>query len=191
MSTVDTLIQASEVVNQGIVRGAPIGNRFDASQIAPNIAEGERRFLKNFINSEFFADLLAEKNATPCNYNIDIGPIVQAFPTNTAYETLWTQWLFPYLSKTSLFESITWIVIQIGSNGAFLNNTQFGENIGIAGLKQVKDDLLQSIEGVQPSIIKFLCDNKTDYPLWDYTGYCDDCDNSKNKIGRNAGFVLR
>ena len=50
MSTVDTLIQASEVVNQGIVRGAPMGNRFDASQIAPNIAEGERRFLKNFIN---------------------------------------------------------------------------------------------------------------------------------------------
>jgi len=191
MSTVDTLIQAAEVVNQGIVRGAPLGNRFDASQISPNIAEGERRFLKNFINAAFFTDLLAQKNPVPSNYNADIGPIVLAFPSNAAYETLWTQWLYPYLSKTSLFESMNWIVIQIGSNGAFLNNTTFGENIGIKGLKQVKDDLLQSIEGVQPSIINFLCENKADYPLWDSTGYCDDCDSSKNKIGRNGGFVLR
>ena len=82
MSTVITLIQAEEVVNQGIVKGSPLSNRFDASQIAFNIPEAERRFLKTFINSEFFDNLVAEKNPIPSNYNPDLGPIVLAYPTN-------------------------------------------------------------------------------------------------------------
>ena len=191
MSTVITLIQAEEVVNQGILKGSPLSSRFDASQIAPNIAEGERRFLKTFINEEFFDDLIAEKNPTPSNYNPDLGLIVLAFPNQADYELLWTQHLFPYLSRTSYYESLDGIVIQVGSNGAFLNDTQFGTNVGIQGLKYMKDAALEWLNGRQPDIITFLCENEAEYPLFDRTGHCADCDNLKNKTGRNAGFVLR
>lgn len=191
MSTIITLIQAAEVVNQGIVKGAPLGNRFDASQIAPNISEAERRFLKTFINQDFFNDLVAQKNTAPSNYNSDLGPIVLAYPTNTEYETLWTQWLFPYLSKASVHESLDTVGLIIGSNGVFFNESQFTQNAGLSGITYLKDSLMETLKDLQPAIIKFLCDNKADYPLFDSEKYCDDCGDKENSIGRNAGFVLK
>ena len=191
MSTVITLIQAEEVVNQGIVKGAPLSSRFDASQISPNISEAEDRFLKTFINKDFYDDLVAEKNPTPSNYNPDLGALVQAYPTNALYETLWTQKLFPYLSRACYHESLDNIVIQVDSNGAFVNQTEYGENIGVSGLKFLKDSALQTLEGMKPRVIKFLCDNKADYPLWDSEKYCGECEESKNDLGRTGGFVFK
>jgi hypothetical protein len=199
MSTVTTLIKAEEIVNQGIFKGAPIGSRFDANLISPNIAQAELRFLKTavspktsgFINSAFYDDLIAEKNVNPCNYNIDLGAIVQAFPTNAAYETLWTQWLFPFLSKASVYESLDNIIIQVGSRGAFINGGGMGENIGISGLKHLKDSFMESLVGYKPFIVNFLCENKTVYPLWDDTGFCSECDDSSTSSGRTAGFVFK
>ena len=115
--------------------------------------------------------------------------IVLAYPSDPLYETLWTQWFFAFLSKASYYESLDGIVIQVASNGAFLNSTEFGENIGIKGLKYLKDTAMQDLIGYKPFIVKFLCDNKEDYPLWDDTGFCSECDNPNN-TGRNAGFVF-
>jgi len=184
MSTVITLIQAEEVVNQGIVKGSPLSSRFDASQISPNIEEAERRFFKTFINDEFYNDLVAQKNPTPSNYNNDLGPIVLAYPNNALYETLWTQKFFSYLSRACYHESLDNIVVQIGSNGAFVNDTEYGQNVGISGLKFLKDSALQTLEGMQPSIIKYLCDNKANYPLWNSEEYCGECSDNKRQNRR-------
>jgi len=191
MSTVITLIQAEEVVNQGIVKGSPLSSRFDASQISPNIEEAERRFFKTFINDEFYNDLVAQKNPTPSNYNNDLGPIVLAYPNNALYETLWTQKFFSYLSRACYHESLDNIVVQIGSNGAFVNDTEYGQNVGISGLKFLKDSALQTLEGMQPSIIKYLCDNKANYPLWNSEEYCGECSDNKSDLGRTGGFVFK
>jgi len=191
MSTETTLIQAAEVVNQGILKGSPLSSRFDASQISPNIGEAERRFFKTFINDEFYNDLVAEKNPTPSNYNSDLGALVEAFPTNADYETLWKEKFFPFLSRACYHESLDNIVIQIGSNGGFVNHTEYGDNVGIKGLKFLKDSALQTLEGMQPDIIKYLCDNKDKYPLWDAEPYCGECDQTKSDLGRTGGFVFR
>jgi len=191
MSTETTLIQAEEVVNQGILKGSPLSSRFDASQISPNIAEGERRFFKTFINVEFYDALVNQKNPVPSNYNPDLGPIVLAYPTNADYETLWKEKFFPFLSRACYHESLDNIVIQIGSNGGFVNHTEYGDNVGIKGLKFLKDSALQTLEGMTPDIIKYLCDNKDKYPLWDAEPYCGECDKSKSDLGRTGGFVFR
>lgn len=190
MSTVTTIIQAAEVVNQGILKGSPLSSRFDASQISPNIAEAERRFLKTFINPEFYDNLISEKNTLPSNYNPDLGAIVLAYPTNALYETLWTQKLFPYLSRAAYHESLDGIVVQIGSNGAFVNHTDYGDNVGIKGLKFLKDSALQTLEGMKPDIVKYLCDNKASYPLWDHEPFCGDCEDSSSELGRTLGFIF-
>ena len=83
------------------------------------------------------------------------------------------------------------IVVQIGSNGAFVNDTEFGQNVGISGLKFLKDSALQTLEGMKPSIIEFLCKNKENYPLWDSEPYCDDCHDQKTDQGRTGGFVFK
>jgi hypothetical protein len=134
MSTVLTLIKAEEIVNQGIAKATPQYSRFDANKFAPNIAQAELRFLKSsispsssgFVNSEFFDDLLAQKNSIPSCYNPQLGGIVKAYPNNADYETLWTQWLLPYLSKAAYYESLEGIVMNFNNNGVHLIDTQHG-----------------------------------------------------------------
>ena len=189
MSTVTTLIQAAEIVNTGIVSATPLNKRFDASKIAPSIHLAEDRFFKTFVCTAFYDDLIAQKNPTPSNYNIKLGAIVLAYPSNADYEKLWTQYFLPYLSRAVYLVALPDIVIQTGSNGLFVNSTEFGENLGIKGLSFMQDTQLQNLDGRKPIIIKYLCDNKALFPLFCTEGICtDDCGDPIPQEGRDLGI---
>jgi len=190
MSTVITLIQPKEIVNSGIVKAVPLNVRFDASILSPNIYLAEDRFLKTFICKAFYDDLVAQKNPTPSNYNAALGAIVQAYPLLPVYEFLWTEYILPYLSMAVYFQSIPDITVQSGSNGLFENNTDFGQNIGISGMKYVMDLKLQTIESRKAIIIKYLCDNKDLFPLFCYKEVCGDCGENKQSEGINLGVIF-
>jgi hypothetical protein len=189
MSTVRTLIKANEIVNQGILKAAPLSNRFDASLLASHLDMAETRFLKTFINDAFFKDLLLQRNANQINYNIKIGPIEVGFPTNADYEELFSQYLYPYIARSTVYEAYPFIAVQIGSNGLFLNDAGYGQNSGVKTMNLYRDSMLQTLNGSKPLIIDFLCANKDKYPLWDDTKFCRDC-NKKEVEGRNIGFVF-
>lgn len=192
MATVTTLIQAAEIVNTGIVTAAPLNSRFDASKIAGVIHLAEDRFLRPIINKTFYDDLLANKNSTPSNYNIDLGPLVEAFPTVAAYETLWKQYLLPFLSRAVYFVALPEIVLQSGSNGLFLNNTEFSNNSGIDGLKFMQDTQLQHLEKRRPFIIEYLCDNKATFTLFEdkICPCCEETDCTETGSASDLGIVL-
>jgi len=193
MSTVITLIQPSEVVNQGIFKGAPYNNRFDQSLVAPNIHLAEDRFLKTFICKAFYDDLVAEKNATPSNYNADLGALVQAYPSNAAYETLWTQYLLPYLSRAVLCLTLPSVTLQVSSQGVMTNNSEYAQNSGLSGMKFLMDNELRNTEERKPIIIKFLCDNEASYPLFCRSNFCGSDDYNEddfNKPKRNVGLIF-
>lgn len=175
MSTATTLIRASEVVNQGIVKGAPIGNRFDASLLAPNVYVAELNYLKPIIYGDFLNDLLSTRNPNDCNYNSSIGGIVEAFPNNAEYETLWKEKLFPFLSRAVYLYSLPSIVMQANSTGVEIYPSQFGQSVGTRGLKILQDIERNTLTTLKDDIVKFLCDNKGDYPLWESEKFCEDC----------------
>lgn len=190
MSTATTLIRASEVVNQGILKGAPIGQRFDASLLAPNIYIAEIKHLKDIINDVFFDDLLSKRNTNDCNYNPPNGSIVECFPNNPNYETLWREKLFPYLSRASYLESIGSIVLQTRSQGVELYNSVSGQNTGIDGWKVIENRERNILTTLRNDLIKFLCKNKDQYPLWDSDDFCSKCEDSKPKKSNfNLGIV--
>ncbi len=191
MSTVRTLITAIEIVNQGIVKAAPISNRFDASILAPQIDLAEQRFLKTFINVEFYNNLLVQRTADEINYNADIGTIKIAYPTNADYEELFTQYLYPYICRSVIYESYPYIAIQTASNGMILDSPSYGENAGIKTMQTYRDTILQTLEGSKVVVLKYLCENKDKYPLWDDKPYCNECSEKPIEEGRNAGFVFR
>lgn len=191
MSTVTTLIQPKEIVNAGIVKASPLNARFDASIIAPVIHLAEDRFLKTFICSEFYEDLISQKNPIPSNYNDKLGPIVQAYPSNADYEFLWTEYLLAYLSRCSYYMALPDIAVQTGSNGLFVNNTEFGQNIGVDGIKFKRDIELQNIEGRKPIILKYLCDNSEKYPLFNTEGICKECCHDCKEGNCNKHSVLQ
>ena len=192
MSTVRTLITAFEIVNQGIVKAAPLSNRFDASVLAPQMDTAEQRFLKLFINPEFYEDLKAQRTTNEIQYNADLnnGSTQIAFPNNPDYEELFTQYLYPYICRSVVYESYPYIVTQTASNGMFENQPSWGQNSGVKTMQVYRDTMLQTLEGTKPLIIKFLCENKDKYPLWDSEKHCDEC--KKEKIeGRKTGFVFK
>ncbi len=198
MSTVTTLIQPTEIVDAGIMKAAPLSSRFDASQIAPWIHFAEKRFLlepKSFMCVEFYDDLLLQKNPVPSQYNSELGALVQAYPSNADYELLWTQHLLPYLSLASVYCSLPFIAVQTGSNGLFVNNTEFSSNKGNEGMKVMQDTILQNLDDAKACMINFLCKNKANYPLFcsDKICHCDeDCDGCENHgtEGRDLGIIF-
>jgi hypothetical protein len=190
MATTITLIQPKEVINAGQFKAAPLNARFDQSVIAPYVAFAEDRFLKPFVCAAFYDDLIAEKNATPSNYNIALGAIVQAFPNNSDYEFLWKEYLLPYLSMAVAFQSLPFIAVQAGSNGMFENNTTFGQNIGYQGTKYYMDLMLKTIEDRQVKIKEYLCDNKSLFPLFCYEDVCESCKEDNDFEGSSLGLII-
>ncbi len=189
MSTVTTLIQPSEIINAGIVKAAPLNSRFDAQLLSPWVYFAESRFLlqpKSFMCQEFYDDLIAQKNATPSNYNAALGPLVQAYPTNAEYEALWTQYLLPYLSLCVFYTALPYINKQTGSNGSYFNDSQYATQVRLEGSRTLQDETLQNINDAKARLVKFLCDNSEDYPLFCTDGVCKDCCDDCKKHGKEC-----
>jgi hypothetical protein len=171
MSTSTTLIQPQEVVNDGILNGGPISDRFDAALLSAHVKPAEIRFLRPLLCEAFYLDLIKEKTNLISNYNALICPVVEAYgPTKPVYEKLWQEYILPFLSYAVLYQSAPFIGTQIGSNGIFAMNTQFSETQGIAGAKYIQDTLLNTIEILKEELRRHLCENVALYPL-----FCNDC----------------
>lgn len=171
-----TLIQPSEIVNGGIVRPIPITARFDSQLLAPHVQGAELKFIKPKLCADLYNDMIAQKNPTPSNYNPDVGPIVQAFPGNANYETLWTEYLLALDSYAVMFTALPFISVQTGTNGLYLNDSQFGENAGLKGSKYLQDALLSNqIEPICEAMLDYLCNNAANYPLFKSDLKCKDC----------------
>ena len=199
-----TLIKPSEVINGGVVRSTPLNSRFDQQLLAAHIKIAEERFVIDVLCADLYDDMVAQQNTSESNYNINIGPIVQKFPANAAYETLWVEHLLYYTSNAVLYQALPNIAIQIGSNGLFLNAGNMAENAGVKGLTFWQDTIQQSLDVKRQTIENFLCSNQSDYTLYlDYK--CDNCEgcghtqeNCKgyakcgkhNKTSKNTGIIL-
>lgn len=168
-----TLINVGEVVNGGLFRPAPLNARFDTQLLAPQIYVAELTYIKPVLCEDFYNDLIAEKNTTDCNYNSVIGAIVPKFASNADYETLWTTVLFELCARAVYLQSLPYIAMQTGSNGIYMNNTEFANNAGDKGLKMLQDNERRAIEVLQGALKSYLCDNRTLYPLYPSAELCE------------------
>lgn len=202
MSAAITLISANEVVNGGIVRPVPTNSRFDAQLLAPNIPIAEERILIPALCRAFYDDLIAQKTSDDSNYNINIGPIVLKFGGNANYEFLWRNYLQEVTARAVFMMSIDNIVLQTGSNGLFINNSQYAEAAGLEGMKVKEDRELEKLNLATQRMKAYLCKNKDLFALWPYTLFCKECCGSscsdscdctdfepKNK-GTNNSFII-
>lgn len=184
MSAATTLISPNEVVNGGIVRPVPLNSRFDSQLLAPNVAVAEEDFLIDYLCRDFYNDLIAQKTTDDSNYNTDIGPIVPKFANNADYENLWRNYLQEYTARAVFYYSIDDIAMQTGSNGIYLNNSEYSQNAGTSGLKFKEDRVLKKLKAARKRMLRFLCKNAALYPLWPKDTFCkacgcgcdDDCD---------------
>lgn len=164
-----TLIKPGEVVNTGIYRPAPVTARFDVNQISPHIKDSEERFLQPLLGVALYQDMILQQNTVESNYNPSVGPIVQKFiaPAPAIYETFWVQYLMRYTAYAVYYEVLPYLTIQVSSKGIYQNDSEFAQNAGVQGVRFLQDNMMQRIDNLKPLIENFLCENKTDLPLFD------------------------
>jgi hypothetical protein len=170
----ETLIRAEEVVNTGTFRPAPVTARFDINQISPHLKDAEERFLQGVLGTDLYEDMIASQNTSISNYNPDVGVIVQKFPLFPIYETIWTKYLLRFIANAVYYEALPFIVVQVSSKGAFINNSEIAQNGGIQGAKFMQDTILQRIDSQKELILEYLCKNKSDFPLFEADKKCND-----------------
>lgn len=151
------IIKASEVINGGIARPAPADVRFDAMLLSPHIADAEARFVVPILTEDFYGVLEAARSASASNYNPSLGATAQAFPSAAEYESLWTEHLREFCAVAVLYEALPFVGLQIQAGGLYLNDTSFGQNAGLQGIKFMQDTLLSKLEVKAERLKSWLC----------------------------------
>lgn len=188
-----TLIKAAEVVNGGVMRAAPTNVRFDTALVSPHIADAERRWVIPVLTSAFHVDLVQSRSSASSNYNSAIGPTAAAFPTSAAYETLWTEHLLEYCAYAVLYESLPFVGVQIGAGGLYVNNSEWSEGTGIAGIKYMSDVIRERLEIKRDSLKAYLCRNSSALPGFvpSAAGYCPSgCSSASNDPTQHLGMIF-
>lgn len=188
-----TLIKPKEVVNNGILRPAPLTARFDEQLIAAHIQVAEEKHIIPVLGRDFYDALVASQNASACNYLPPL-PLVDKFPNDPLYESLWVGYLYQLVARSVFLTALPYIGIQTGANGIYLNNSEYSQNAGIQGLKFLQDNERDAVLAMRQATLNFLCRNYTDYQLFDADENCETCDQIEqaktSKTKTNFGFIF-
>jgi len=142
----DTLIKAQEVVNDGIFRPAPLTTQFDPNLVSPFIGLAEEANVIRILGQDLYDDMVANQNPNVSNYNPNAGALVQKFPSNANYETLWTKFLLRYEGLVVYQYALPFIGIQTTPQGVLLNNTEYEDNAGLEGVKFLQTTIQKHID---------------------------------------------
>ena len=197
----ETLIKAKEVVSGGVLKPAPITNQFDPALVAPHIQVAEYNYIVCLIGKEMYADMIAKQNLLPSNYNPDLngGVLVDKFPSDANYETLWTEYLQQLASYAVVLTALPLIGMQVATSGIYFNQIEWGENAGVKGITFLEDRIKQNVQAMQGLMQNYLCANADAYPLYPASKHCKECscadecncnNSTVNNLTFTGGFIL-
>lgn len=174
------LIQPLEIIQGGTARPSPADIRLDKTLVSPHIAAAEYRWVRPALGESFYATLVAEKGES------------SAF-TTTAYQSLWDNHLKSLCANATLYEASPYIVMQLGTNGLYLIDNEYGQNAGMDGVKFYQDTLRQRITLQQSMMKEWLCASASNL-----TGFSSsaigcpdsDCVDSEEDFYNDFGLVL-
>jgi len=91
---------------------------------------------------------------------------------NAFYQTLWDKYLFQLCGRSVYLQSLPNILIQTGANGLFINNSEFARGASKGEMQLLQDNETRTIDVFTAEIKEYLCDNRTDYPLYPADKLC-------------------
>lgn len=173
------LIQSSEILQGGIARPAPTDIRFDSALIAPHIQSAEWAWVEPILGAVLYDDLKTDKGTST------------AF-TSTAYQALWDNHLKQLCANASIYEAVPFVVLQLGTNGLYLNSQDYGQNAGIDGVKFYQDTLKTRITRQQEKMRDWLCSCAANFALFNSTaaGCSSGCTDEVSNLYNSLGVVL-
>lgn len=180
-----------------VIFHAPTGHTMEPRLIQPNIIIAEERFIRQALCSPLYEDILDKKNQTVTDGNKDDlqgkiynetgqqitlknGMIVNSvdfLPDN--YKKLWYQFLWKLCAEAIAFLAVPEAFIQMDAEGIVHKNPQSspfsdGKVItpSLSSTKWLMDKkLMDRLDPLIEAMQYWICENKSDYPL-----YCNKCD---------------
>lgn len=202
----NALITTDEVISQG-----PTDISVDPRTLLTSIQIAEDRFIKPFIGKALYNDLRDKKNVVVTSINnafltalfpvgavLNNGDIVNAIELvdNSWYRQLWNEHLWKLVAECVVYTASPVNYSKFTSAGEINNNPQVmaiqteGSGSASVSLKSMQwkmDQLLMSrIDPLKASLHEWLCDNKTNFPL--YTKECK-CGSDGVSYERKSGWV--
>ena len=174
------LIQPLEVIQGGTARPSPADIRLDKTLVSPHIQPAEYRWVRETLGESFYNVLVAEKGTS------------SAFSTS-AYQTLWDSHLKSLCANAVLYEASPYIVMQLGTNGLYLIDNEYGKNAGMDGVKFYQDTLRQRITLQQNMIKDYLCASAGYFPYFSASAIgCpdSDCGSDDDEFYNDFGLIL-
>lgn len=174
------LIQPLEVIQGGTARPSPADIRLDKTLVSPHIQAAEYRWVRETLGGSFYDVLVTEKGTS------------SAFST-PAYQTLWDTHLKSLCANAVLYEASPYIVMQLGTNGLYLIDNEYGKNAGMDGVKFYQDTLRQRITLQQNMIKDYLCASAGYFPYFSASAIgCPDsnCSDPENEFYNDFGLIL-
>lgn len=174
------LIQPLEVIQGGTARPSPADIRLDKTLVSPHVQAAEYRWVVPALGESFYAALVAEKGTS------------SAF-TTSAYQTLWDSHLKSLCANSVLYEASPYIVMQLGTNGLYLIDNEYGKNAGMDGVKFYQDSLRQRITLQQNMMKDWLCSSAANLPAFSSSAIgCPDtdCGNDEDELYNDFGLIL-
>ena len=173
------LIQPSEITQGGIARPGPTDVRFDNALLSPHIQSAEWAWVEPILGVSLYDALEAEKGNS------------SAF-TTSAYQTLWDLHLKQRCANASIYEAVPYVVMQLGSNGLYLNSQDYGQNAGIDGVKFYQDTLRTRLTRQQEKMKDWLCTCAANLPGFNPSaaGCPSGCGETDSKLYNSLGLVL-
>lgn len=170
-----TIINPLEIAKGGVIKAVPIPSAFDSQLLTPHIYSAELEFVKPVLCADLYANMISIKNTLDSSYTQSgsiITTLVPKYPSNAVYETLWKQLLYSLCAWSVYHKALPFISMQAGSNGLYLNNSEWSQNAGVKGLQLMLDSTLDTIKTIQAEIKQYLCDNRSDFPLFPASEKC-------------------
>lgn len=168
----DTLIQAEEITNGGILRTGPQNQHLNPDLLAPFIWIAEQTHVVDILGQSLYDDMKTEKAGIISNYNDQCEePLNDAFPLNACYESFWVFILKRLCSIAVIYEALPSIGIEISNNGLLMPNTQFAESSGIKGIQLLQGTYKRQLTTLRELTTKYICKNSECLPL----GCCPTC----------------
>ena len=113
--------------------------------------------------------------------------------TTSAYQTLWDTHLKSLCANAVLYEASPYIVMQLGTNGLYLIDNEYGKNAGMEGVKFYQDTLRQRITLQQNMIKDYLCASASIFPYFSSSAIgCPDgdCGGDDDEFYNDFGLIL-
>lgn len=163
---------------------SPIKTDTNIEDFVPYIDIAQRLYIDKILGKPLLSELEAQIKAAQADPTPDPYPIT---PENKALLKM----LAPALAYYAVYQGLPFHWASIVNKGVTIRESENSKGVDIKDIAQLRRWLKDDAEELLRQLVAYLCECKTNYPLWQPGGYCGGgCNDTKQNIPFDAGIYI-